>query len=58
MPQTEALMVEVRYTTYLRHAELDKPVPPRAEVRELREAKVRFREVFEEFLTHFPSNRE
>ncbi len=50
LPQTEAVMVEVRYTAYLRHEELDKDVPPRAQVRELEEAKGRLREVFKEFL--------
>ncbi len=49
MPQTEALMVEVRYTTYLQRDELDREEPPRDEVRELEAAKVRFREVFEKF---------
>ena len=53
MPQTEALMVEVRYTTYLQRNELDKVTPPREEVLELAEAKVRFREVFKVFLSHF-----
>ncbi len=55
MPQTEVLMVE-RYTTYLQRDELDKPVPPRGEVRELEEAKVRFRGVFEHALTSLRKN--